>query len=342
MVINIRTTGKLLPEELSEKLNTLEIPAILLDKELKVIARNTESAEFASFLRKGAKINRYLPEGDGEKVLAMNPCETFITSIKGNQSECRVNIVCGVNCRLVIFQPYQGKLNAEVLDKYKKMSGYDTTVELPRVENEPAKGGKRLASGMSEIIETVILGQSGLRGLPFFNSAVLLKSLLSEMANAAPRYSERIKLSLSSDELITEGSDKDFVLMAAFMMLFCLDCSTDGEVSADAKNIGGELVFSVSCKADSSVYGIAKLTSIRKSFRTIDPEFSESDFLIYMLKLLADGNLWDLNIGYGIDGRLDFTVRAPYVKSGEEFMVRDISGKFLQKLVAELFSEQTE
>ncbi len=333
MVINIRTACGYLPDELAEKLNMLEYPAVLLDKDLKVTAKNGEAFGFVPFLRRGTKITRFLPEGDEAKVKEMITCDTLISSINKDGKSFRVNIICGFDCYLVILRPESASLRAEVFSKYEKMSGYEADITEPETFTD-RKQGK--SSGIADLIEPALYKHLSPHPLPFFNSSAILNAFLSELERAFPNYRSRIKSSISEEELISEGDEKDFILIIAFMISLCLDFS-ESQVSLEAEKDQNELVFRVSANADESVYDVARLVSLSKGFANSADGFNESDLRAYMLKLLADGNLWDFSIGYN-GGRLDFTLRTPYVKRGEEFMVRDISAAFVVKVIKALIS----
>ncbi|MBO5870640.1 MAG: hypothetical protein J6Q89_07825 [Clostridia bacterium] len=332
MFINIRTVCGLLPDELAEKLNMLEYPAVLLDKDLKVVSKNNEANGFARFLRKGAKISRFLPEGDETKVKNMISGDTLVSSISANGISFRVNIIHGFDCYLVILHAESAGLRDGVASKYMRMSGYDVDITEPE---KPSKQPK-MPIGLERIIENALLKHSSPHSLPFFNSAAIIKGLTNELQKANKTLSDRIKCSVAENELISEGNEKDFILILAFMISLCLDFSED-DIFLEAKNEKDELVFRVSSNVDASVYGVARLASLSKGFGNSENGFEESDFYAYLLKLLSDGNLWDFSIDCH-SGKLNFTLRTPYVRSGEEFMVRDISAEFIINVVKELLN----
>lgn len=333
MLINIRTMGRLMSEELLEKLAGLPYPAVLLDETLKIVEKNRESVEFASFLKKGTKIHRYIPESDIAKLIAMKPCDTLITEVSTVEKRCHVNVICGVGCRLIVFQPAVSGLFSGVSEKYMKMSGYDADIQKDGVYASEDIHIRRFSKKFSEIIESVCAAHCEILALPFFNVAAILTRLVSEIELIAPRKI-KINLDLSSSELIGEGSEKDFVLVSAFMISLCLESMADGELTVLAEDQMGEMVLSVFCDSQSSAYGMAKSASMR--MRQGNSSADENDFLVYMLKLLADANLWDISVSSDM-GKSGFVLRIPCVKSGEEFTVRDASVEFIGSVVAEVF-----
>ncbi len=333
MLINIKAVCELLQESLAEQLNIFDYPAVLLDNNLKVIEKNVFANGVANFLRRGLKTTNYMPEGDGLKISKMITGDTMITSVEKDGRKVSVNIICGFDCYLMVLLPDSANLRTAVLKKYEKMSGYEANVSQP----EPRSVAKRIKTfGMEEIIETALRNHMSPHPLPFFDSLAVIKSLLGEIERRMPKYKNRIKLSCPSNELIIEGDEKDFLLIIAFMISLCLDLS-EKEVCVEIENDKNELIFTVSTNADTSAYEITRLASPRKG-QASDEKFDESDFRAYMLKLLADGNLWD----FGIDsdgGKISFALRTSCVKRGAEFTVRDVSHTFVAEVVENLFAD---
>ena len=329
MFINIKTCRGFLPDEAAEEIENLEFPAVLLDKNLKLLQKNILAKKFGSDLRKGMKFSRFLKEDDVEKIGSMSLGETLFLSVKNGDNEFRANVICGVDCYLVLMRAGSMQLRDTVLEKYRKMSGYDSTIVAEKI---PVDNEKRV-SAIEEIIAEALFKQLSPRTLPFFNTATIYKGILDEFKTVIPDLTKRVTLKIPQEELIGEGDEKDFCFMFSAMLSLCLDFA-DGEVKVESKNDGDELVVSVIADIDVLTYGIARLTAFENSKYNLDPS-DELGFLVYMLKLLSDSNLWDFSVTCK-EGQLRFSLRTPYVKRGEEFMVHDISASYIKKLVKAL------
>lgn len=330
MLINVKTVSELSLADLAEKLNFLGLPAVLLDDELKVAAKSKESTEFAPFLRCGARIDRFLPEDDIGKISKMRPKDTVFTSLIHNGTESYVSIICGDGCRLVVFHSYAG-LCLEVMDKYVKMSGYDAELKSGHTGGVPLAPSKNIPKRMEDIIEAACSRQGKLLSLPFFDSAAAVKRLLAEIAGAKLKNKPKISLTLPADELVSEGSERDFILAAAVMIAVCLECAVDGRVSVDVQDGESELAFDISCETEETVYGAVSFG--RLGLNTAEGQ----DIRSYMLKLLADANLWDIT-SYSENGRFGIKLCTPCVRRGEEFMVHDATSEYIRSIVSAVFS----
>ena len=325
MFINIKTGRGFMPDEVMEEMENIEFPAVLLDKNLKVLKKNSASRKFES-LRKGMKFSRFLTESDEAKIRLMSLGETLFLAVANQNSEFRANVICGVDCHLVLMRVGSMKLRDAVVEKYQRMSGYDSTM----IANDLLIDNEKHISAIEGIVVEALFKQLSPRTLPFFNALTITNGILGEFANTFSDFLSRVTVKISQDELVSEGDEKDFALMFAAMVSLCLDFA-ENEIRIELRNEGDELVVSLVADVDVSDYGIARLTSLDKNESMLDAA-DELGFLTYMLKLLSDCNLWDFLVTCK-DGQLRFSLRTPYVKRGEEFMVHDISTLYIKKLV---------
>lgn len=328
MLISIKMAGELSKEALAERLNSLGFPALLLDGDLKVIAKNTESLEFASKIRIGSKINRYLSEEGAVSVTDMQPGETRTERFTSEKLSCRVSVVCGNECRLFIFRPVGGGLRKGIYDKYRKMSGYDVIVSEPEITPHEFKAGTG-RENLAEIINRLLETHTATRRLPFFNVFDALMLIKGEIERYAPELAKRISVSYNGKKLFAEGSERDFALISIFVAAFCCDVSVDSRVYIEADALENELMLRVFCEG--------MHTADSDSLHISESPLEEYGFWAHLIKLLADGNLWDFKAQINHRDKSEFVLRMPAVAAGEEFYIRDISTEFVRALVSAFF-----
>lgn len=317
--------GNALERLLCEAENANE-PTVVLDAELKVAGKSRTASKYTCGIRVGARIDRFLPEGDAIRLGEMLEGEVFTTSVVTAKTKCRVNAVRYADCYVLVFRPLSGGIREEMLSRYGRMSGYDLRLDMDTDnENAPAQAQSRLSC----IVEALIDESEAMRRLPFFDAASVLNRIKDEASRRRGVYGKRLNESFSLKHALAEGAERDFALVSAFAIGFCLDFG-EGEVDITLENEENELEIIISCALGEDV---GRATHAVSYLDITKRGFDETKLAAYSARLLAEANLWELYTEV-CGGRISFTLRMPYIKSGEEFFVREISAEFLREIVA--------
>ena len=285
MLINVKSAGTLFRQQIIQQMNNIGKPAILLDEDLKIIDKN-KSASAVVRLRRGAKLTPLLPKEHIKPIFEMKPHSVLSTTLNLGAFSCKANVICGADCRLAVFSQENGGLGIEVLEKYKKMSGYDITlVRGEEASEENILKEERRKGELSDIVENILDGLKGVRGLPFFNASAVLKSIENEIQNHNVKSRNLVRFSGRLNELITEGSDRDFILIITALIAFCSDKSRCEPVSVEVFDYEDELVFRVSGNSSLSDYDIACIATMNGKFASFGRNLGDDVFWGYLIKL---------------------------------------------------------
>ncbi len=304
-MLNIKNQSELGSDKFQKLLETLLSPALLLDSRLRVSAMNAEAKILLFEIAEGEDILPYLSESAAESIAMMISGEICTVDFKSDSFKGSANVISGNGERLLILATAPHS-NRSVLSADLGYGRGEKDEETPEAES--------LVSRLRE-------EHYKPRLLPFFESGSLLTAFKRELEAAFPETAKRLILHSDGEKYFAKGSERDFALIAAELTCLCL-CESDGgfvDIFADCEQ--DELVISVSCVPSKPVVAEA-----------------ESGINVEKLALLASGNLWELTISEQSVDRLAFSLRMPFVKSGEEFLVRDISAEFLRELVASVFA----
>lgn len=332
MIIGIRTDGVFSLSELKADKEFFGMPILIMDDALKIVAKNKEASMYTSDIRIGAKLNRFIPESDIDKIKDMRSGEILLTSVNTEGAECRVNVLRGIDCRVAVLYPVGGGVFKGINEKYGRMSGYDLKLSKASPMQIPKSDSHCVHGGIAEIVDRLASEHTVSQRLPFFDSGSVFARIVSETKALSPCCSSRLICVPPGEKLITAGSERDFALMAAFAVAFCLDCS-DGEVYASALKLDDRIEVTVACEIGALIPDMSKVTEFRKYFGGLKGEMSEPAFWAYLLRLFADSNLWELDVRVSGGNRLEFIVRMPFIKSGEEFWVRDFYDCFVHDIL---------
>ncbi len=322
MRINIKTLGGNSRTELEKEVSLMSEPVVLLDENLKVVSKSPAVNEYIPGIRRGAKFSRFLSGEALSVVSSMNAGGVSSIELEVNSATLGGMAVCGDRFTVVFIRPLYAKLIDLVTADYKRMSGYDN--EIPALMPKESRVYE-IAGLLSELLDTMDF----FNGLPFFNSASVIRGIAQETAKLPKKLSERFEFSVSENELITDGSDRAFALISLFAASFFAENGAK-KVKTELSGKGNEIVLRV-VGEDLVLFSGAEI--FKKPFRAPE-DMNETDFWLYMIKLLADRNLWDFEIERGVSGKTAFVLRSNFVRKGEEFALRDISSEFIEKVIS--------
>ena len=118
-----------------------------------------------------------------------------------------------------------------------------------------------------------------------------------------------ITCSVCSGSLNVEGSPLDFLLIGIFAVSFCLDVNQRRSVLVHADRVDGMVELTVGCK--------------RRRGEDCSITHTLPKHWLHLMRLIADGNLWDIRVGSDNTYSFRLTVSMRHVAPGAEFSVRE-------------------
>jgi hypothetical protein len=341
MLINVKSVGFNDRETLTALADGLGLPAVLADESLKLITKNSAFSKTIPNLRKGSGLSSFFMESARDEIQKMSQSDVFATRLTAkNGATFGVIVLGGSDCRLLVFNAIGADMIERVNELYHRMSGFDDGIIGfdPNSDFLPIRGTK--AAAAKALLSKVLSDISSVRSLPFFNASDVIKAIYSAVASASrptnlsgPPHSERLKLGLGSDEMITHGCARDLALILSFSIAFCLDNGESSPVFLETSASDGEIEFLITSRTDLSVYDVAKMTAIYN-----DEDDENKNFWFYMIRLLADANLWSFSTEARIDGTVVFKLKTPFTESVESLLLRDSIDEEVTTIINIFFS----
>ncbi len=319
MLINVKTVGINDRETLSVLANGIGTPAILTDENLKIIAKNPSFSKTIPNLRKGSGLGSFFDGSAREEIENMSQGDVFATRLTAKDGTAfGVIVLGGIDSRLLIFNAIGADMVERIDGLYRRMSGFDDGRISFNLNSDFLPVSSTKSSGAKALLAKMLADIGSVRTLPFFNASDVIKAISSAVSGASRSVKDRLKVELTSDETITHGCARDLALIISFSVTFCLDNSESSPVflKVDAKD--GEIEFSVTSRTDLSVYDAARMTAIYN-----DEDDESKNFWFYMIRLLADANLWSFSTEARIDGTVVFKLKTPFTESVESLLLRD-------------------
>ena len=319
MIINIKSVGMHSREQLAILAESLDVAAILTDENTKVIMKNAHCSRIVCGLRKGSKLSRFLEDGVEETVKDMLPREVLSARFNTDDEEHGVIIISGFDSRLFVFNPLGSEMFARIEELYSRMSGFDNE-EIEFGTKEDTKVGTNPNSRkIARILSDMLDGFKKARSLPFFNANDIIDLICDTVSKSGKTAKQRLVSTVSHGETITQGNSHDMALILSFAISFCFDHGEDSKILVNTEHIEDEAVFTVSSRTSLSVYDLARITAIHK----FTGDTNDKNFWFYMIRLLADANLWSFSSEAAIDGTVAFTLKTPLIQNVEEYLLRD-------------------
>ncbi len=319
MIINIKSVGSHSREQLAILAESLDNAAILTDENTKVIMKNPACARIVSGLRKGSKLSRFLEDGVEDTVKDMLPCDVLSAKFKTDDEEHGVIIISGFDCRLFLFSPLGSGMFSRIEELYSRMSGFDNEEIKFGTEEDTKIGSNANSRKIAKLLSDMLDGLKKVRSLPFFNANDVTTLICDTISKSGKTAKQRLVSAVSHDETVTQGNSHDLALILSFAISFCFDHGEDSKIFVNTEHIDDEAVFTVSSRTSLSVYELAKTTAIHK----FTGDTNDKNFWFYMIRLLADANLWSFSTEAAIDGTVTFTLKTPLIQSVEEYLLRD-------------------
>ena len=319
MRIDIRSVNNMTVDELVLEISAMQEPALLVDARFKILAKSRLANECFSGIRKGTSIKLFLSEEDACRISEMKGSSLLNAEFSDKGSTFGGMVICKENVRIIVLRPLFSKVVGQINNYYGRMSGYDSSVSVPF---EKQAREMEFAETLGELFDSMDF----LTGLPFFNASSVIRALEKEIEKFPKKVSARFKFEVSENELITDGSDRAFALIAVFAASLLAEYGSEKtSILLSGKNNAVTL----------TITGSALISEgLPKGFIKNPSEMDEASFRLYMIKLLADQNLWDFKVCDVPPCNAALVLEAPLVKKGEEFAIRDVSLPFIKKLIS--------
>lgn len=323
MLINISSASSLEYRGLKTKIIQLGYPALLLDESTKILFRNREAERKYPKFRVGSLLANRI-SGECAAYISEMPVGESLSATLLPYGNGSVTLIRCEDCFLAVFLPMLDEIQKSISEKYGLLSGYDIPA-VPLALNSDRNRFDKFARVALDLLDI-----KGRRQQTCFNAATTLESLGNELDTAG--YG-KVDLKIISDDLLVRGSECDFIMIAAFAVSVCFGLS-GSDIGITLDNRGLETALTVSARnsgGESDCFG--GFADIKNS-RVHE---NEASFWLYMLKLLADANLWELRCESRSDGATVFELSMPCVRSGEEMLVfeprRDIVSAVVSALL---------
>lgn len=324
MLINISSASSLEYSELKTKISQLGYPALLLDGRTKILLKNREAERKYPKLRVGSLLAKRITGKFAEYISEMAAGESILAELLPFGKESVTLFRCE-DCFLAFFLPMLDEIQKSISEKYGTLSGYD----IPAVPLELNSEGNRFAEFARVALDLLGREERKQKQL-YFNASTTLNALVSELALAG---CGEVDLKMMSENLISYGAESDFIMITAFAVSVCRELSDSG-IGITLDNRGLETVLTVSAHNPVGEIDCFGGFADIKNSRVHE---NEASFWLYMLKLLADANLWELVCKSRSGGVTVFELSMPCVRSGEEMLVfeprRDIVSAVVSALL---------
>ncbi len=339
MVIDISTTAELSFEKIIESLEASAIPALLIDENMKIAYKSAFVTDCAVGLKTGAPISRFISESDLHYLSLLSVNESFCTAFDTGSSRCGVIFVGCRLCKLAVLSPFFADMLSCVDNEYERMSGYDITLCGSKSDNAPNENDIDLrVYNMSHLLSETISELKDIHGLPFFNATYVLRLMLEAAGNMHGVSRDIFELENTAGEVYVCGSQRNFALVLAVIVSSCAKKLSEGSVRFLLSVSDTEATFTVSAKLDVSSYVARSVPKFYENGKPLRVNMQDDSFWMYLSKLLADANLWDLKVESDEDGETVFTLDAPLLITGNELAVRDSADSELMQIIKSVLS----
>lgn len=303
-------------------------PTILLDENKRLMGKNNLATGLFKQLRKGRSAKSIFRNEEDLILDGIKPFQMAEISVFGKDNEYFATAVRGIDFWLITVNASRSAVSQSVSRIYGRASGYDSDLTT----SYPVSFNKSKRHKMLKILLRLIEEHSAVRSLPFFNADAVLSAFFAHAKSVMGEKSFVINHSPKGNHIVC-GSQRDFATVTAYICACCIDIPNRGDIAVNISEHVNEtaLNISVDCRNAESLKGF----DIRqyKAFEEMD----ETAYWLHLLKLICDGNLWDLSIEQNNNSLL-FRVNMPSAKESETYVLRDIAHSYIRELTELLFS----
>lgn len=319
MRINLDTALSASLCELINNIDGVKSPAVVLDRELKIVAKNFKAKVIFTNLRRGRRISAFAPNRDCDRLYQLAPKQTAFIEMNNGKYVYGATAIGFEEGILLLIRPVWSGIHERLEKIYSRASGYDLNLASQYTELE-------------DLWELFLSKYSSAREIGFFNVATATKAILKELPSISKSVSNRVSLVNKLKNSSTLASEYDFAVVFAYLLFLCSEISV-GKMKVELAREGEDLVI--------KYYGTAE-----NSHEDSDEIFVKfSNGALYwqnLIRLLTDGNLWE--IGIRLYGEKDFalTFRLPSAPDKQPFAVSESFRLYILCALRGLFHNSNE
>ncbi len=317
-------------EDIIGKIAEYQYPTILLDENKKIIAKNRLVAPLFKQLRVGRSAKCIFRDEEDRILDGIQAFQMAEIRVFGNNNEYFATAVRGIDYWLITVNSSRTAVSQSVSHIYGRASGYDSELTM----NYPASFDKSKKHKMLKVLLDLLDEHSTVRNLPFFNPDAVISAFCvhAERVMGEKRF---INIPSRGNHAVC-GSQKDLATVIAYICACCMGIPNHGDIFFNVTEHVNETALNISVEC-------ADIKSLKwldvRNYKAFD-EMDENAYWLHLLKLICDGNLWDLTIEQDYNrNRLCFRVHMPSAQESEHYILRDIADAYIQQLAELLFCE---
>lgn len=324
MNINLLIPAVLPVESIIKRITTLEFPAVIVDDEMKIMAKNKSASSVFSNLRSGRTFKKHVCAEDVSDIENMQ--EKQIMHINLADGKNKAVVICGNGYRLFVVTKAFAHAHDGVLRLYRESSGYDINLVQPN----GTKMGFANKENVDETTEKISCCDVLSSLNTVFDAADVFARFCSEMKSKSGKFKKQFEIAFHKETMAILGAEKDFSLILAYLTRFCLEKTVGTSPKIKLFRSEDEVVLQIKAELDTKEYP----GNLKNGFDT------EEKYWFYLIKLLADGNLWDFSEKHLPNGQTEFLLKAKHVAIKEKYVLRDISNEYIRRIIDFVFADK--
>ncbi len=315
MIFNIDTAFSLSLCDVADSPQKYNSPVIIIDRNLKVVGKNKKAALLFSNLRKGRNIGAYMWDDEAEKVHSLQNRQTVFVTMKNGETLYGATAVGFSDWILLLVRPMWADIHHRLERIYHRASGYDTRIPAEYTESESLMG-------------VFLEKYCSVQDVSFFNICTMVDAVVARLATVNKTAFRRIELSSLIKECWSFGSEYDFSAILAYALFVCLDYA-DGDICVTLSESDDCAVITI--KGDSK--------KTEEETEDLVKKFA-SGGLHWMapVKMLVDGNLWDLSLEIVDEVGIKLNFVLPLAESKQPFALLDSHREFILRILRGFFA----
>lgn len=305
------------PNRASEYYESVDRPLLVVNKKFVLIAINKKASMLFPGLSVGTGVRLRFGR-NARRVSELLPRQVLCAELSLFGTSFAATVIGGGEKLLVLFDSVEARIEKTVFDACGRMSGYDLKLRYP----SQISGGETpvLTRGMfgddAEFLFRVLNERKNARELSPFNAAEVLSAVIEKSGG------ENFTVTAKNADVNTVGSMRDLAVAAAYMLSFFKRNQSGEKAEIRTFSDSLSLSFCVEGATDISEDEAGLLLSGRPVGTGLSDKAAEESFWLYLIRLLAETNLWSLETEYK-NGRARFTLILPSAEQNAHCVLRD-------------------
>lgn len=321
-------------QDISEQLSSLPVAALFLDESMRII-RKYRPKKFPKLkFRKGTSIRSYLDHGDFDVISRMIIGDVFHTRIYINDQYFSVEAIACDWGRIIFLDTNCADMVQAAEETYEKLSGYDIAIEYSSALSTDSADER--VKKTAELFRNALRDCLYINRRTLFDAKTILNAVIEKMSGISYIISKSIVINDIGGELYTNGSERNFAFIMAYLFSFTLGPRRKNKVTLDMEQQKDECLFRMIATTS---YDDSELKEIMNHRNKADfsGDFSELKFQFYSVKLIAEANGWYFKATPLSENRVGFELKFPVTKTLEKYYFYDVSPKYVDEIVPILF-----